>query len=192
MFLNTFMLHVIVLVIIFVPSIRPRLLHARSRSIAIETAVVVSRRTDVGDWWLLYMLARNMDPLIYRLERGVRQGDTISPKLFNAALENIFKELDWTSKGIIIDGERLNNLRFADDIALISDSIEDMIDMRLPAASARAVARLHQTAVVVSRRTDVGDWWLLYMLARNMDPLIYRELISELAKRLGEKPLPRA
>ncbi|KAG7303830.1 Innexin inx1 [Plutella xylostella] len=54
------------LVIICVPSIRARLLHARARSLAMETAVVVSTRTDVGDWWILYMLARNMDPLIYR------------------------------------------------------------------------------------------------------------------------------
>ncbi|GBP17239.1 Innexin inx1 [Eumeta japonica] len=53
------------LVIIFVPRVRPRLLHARSRSLPLEMAVAVSRRADVGDWWLLYMLARNMDPLIY-------------------------------------------------------------------------------------------------------------------------------
>ncbi|XP_063373735.1 innexin inx1 [Cydia amplana] len=60
------MLLVYRLIILFVPSIRPRLLHARSRSIAMETAASVSRRCDVGDWWLLYMLARNMDPIIYR------------------------------------------------------------------------------------------------------------------------------
>ncbi|CAB3259305.1 unnamed protein product [Arctia plantaginis] len=66
------------LVIIFVPSIRPRLLHARSRTLSRETAEVVSRRTDLGDWWLLYMLARNIDPLIYReliIEFAKRTGE---------------------------------------------------------------------------------------------------------------------
>lgn len=53
------------LVIIFVPKIRPRLLHARSRTLSRDMAERVSRHTDVGDWWLLYMLARNIDPLIY-------------------------------------------------------------------------------------------------------------------------------
>ncbi|XP_073957502.1 innexin inx1-like [Choristoneura fumiferana] len=54
------------MIIMCVPGIRPRLLHARSRSVAMETAWAVSRHLDVGDWWLLYMLARNMDPIIYR------------------------------------------------------------------------------------------------------------------------------
>ncbi|XP_073960723.1 uncharacterized protein [Choristoneura fumiferana] len=65
----------------------------------------------------------------FKLERGVRQGDTISPKLFNAALENIFRGLDWSNKGLVVDGERLSHLRFADDIALITDNVGDMVVM---------------------------------------------------------------
>lgn len=71
------------LVIIFVPSIRPRLLHARSRTLDMETAALVSRRTDIGDWWLLYMLARNIDPLIYReliCELAKRTGEKDGPR----------------------------------------------------------------------------------------------------------------
>ncbi|XP_050357652.1 innexin inx1 [Nymphalis io] len=71
------------LIIIFVPTVRPRLLHARARTIAMESAVVVSQRTDVGDWWLLYMLARNMDPLIYReliSELIKRMGEKSGPR----------------------------------------------------------------------------------------------------------------
>src|SRR5277367_5522719 len=65
------------------------------------------------------------------IQRGVRQGDTISPKLFNAGLEQIFRKLEWDSKGISINGEHLNHLRFADDIVLISnngDEIEEMLN----------------------------------------------------------------
>jgi hypothetical protein len=58
--------------------------------------------------------------------KGVRQGDTISPKLFTAGLENIFQSLSWEDKGISINGKRLNNLRFADDVALIGESLEDI------------------------------------------------------------------
>ncbi|KAM0735271.1 LINE-1 retrotransposable element ORF2 protein [Formica fusca] len=61
--------------------------------------------------------------------RGVRQGDTISPKLFTLALEDIFKNLKWEQKSINIDGKRLNHLRFADDIILISSGAGELESM---------------------------------------------------------------
>ncbi|KAG1670086.1 Exosome complex component MTR3 [Nymphon striatum] len=61
-----------------------------------------------------------------RLEKGVRQGDSISPKLFTACLENVFRGLNWTSKGIPINGDRLTNLRFADDVVLFSESPQEL------------------------------------------------------------------
>ena len=63
------------------------------------------------------------------IEKGVRKGDTISPKLFTAVLEEIFRKLDWEEKGININGERLSNLRFADDIVLTSEDPEEMKEM---------------------------------------------------------------
>jgi hypothetical protein len=54
------------IIIITVPKVRPRLLHARNRMVPQEVAAAISRKTDVGDWWILYMLGRNMDPIIYR------------------------------------------------------------------------------------------------------------------------------
>lgn len=60
------------------------------------------------------------------LGKGVRQGDTISPKLFTLALENVFKQLAWEEKGLNVDGIRLNHLRFADDVVLISTDIEEL------------------------------------------------------------------
>ena len=47
-----------------------------------------------------------------RIKRGVRQGDTISRKLFTATLESIFRRLNWENKGVKIDGEVLTKLRF--------------------------------------------------------------------------------
>ncbi|KAE9415501.1 hypothetical protein Angca_005176, partial [Angiostrongylus cantonensis] len=56
---------------------------------------------------------------------GVRQGDTISPKLFSAALQWIMKSLDWDEKGIRIDGKFLSNLRFAGEIAIFARSTSE-------------------------------------------------------------------
>lgn len=53
-------------VIIAVPAVRPFLLNARNRMVPREIAAAVSRKTDIGDWWILYMLGQNMDPIIYR------------------------------------------------------------------------------------------------------------------------------
>lgn len=53
-------------VILTCPSVRPRLLRARNRMVPQEVAQAIARKTDIGDWWILYMLGRNMDPLIYR------------------------------------------------------------------------------------------------------------------------------
>ena len=61
-----------------------------------------------------------------RIERGVRQGDTLSPKIFTAAMEEIFKKADLQDQGINIDGEWLTDLRFADDVALTTRSVKDM------------------------------------------------------------------
>ncbi|WKX95020.1 hypothetical protein Q1695_011906 [Nippostrongylus brasiliensis] len=40
------------------------------------------------------------------IEKGVRQGDTISPKLFTAALQDAMKNLDWDAKGYPVDAQQ--------------------------------------------------------------------------------------
>ena len=60
------------------------------------------------------------------LQRGVRQGDVISPKLFTSALEDAFKLLEWQGFGININGEYITHLRFADDIVVMAESLEDL------------------------------------------------------------------
>ncbi len=74
------------------------------------------------------------------IRKGVRQGDTISPKLFTACLEEIFKKLEWDEMGLKIDGEYLNNPTFADDIVLQSNSWEDLEEM---------ISDLHRESVQV-------------------------------------------
>ena len=58
--------------------------------------------------------------------RGVRQGDPISPKVFTATIQGVFQNAQLEEKGINIDGEKLSNLRFPDDVALTTEDVRDM------------------------------------------------------------------
>ncbi|KAA0201477.1 hypothetical protein HAZT_HAZT007217 [Hyalella azteca] len=33
-------------------------------------------------------------------------------------------------------------------------------------------------------KTRIGDWWILYVLSKNIDPLIYKDIMSKLAKEI--------
>lgn len=65
----------------------------------------------------------------FKIRRGVRQGDPLSPNMFNCVLEDIIRELNWEECGVIVNGKRINNLRFADDIILIATSASEIQKM---------------------------------------------------------------
>lgn len=39
----------------------------------------------------------------------------------------------------------------------------------------------------ISRKCQIGDWFVLYQLGKNIDPLVYKELVADLAKKLEGK-----
>ncbi|MFH4984705.1 hypothetical protein AB6A40_011414, partial [Gnathostoma spinigerum] len=69
-------------------------------------------------------------PIKIPIAKGVRQGDTISPKLFAACLESVFRKISWRG-GINIDGEVLTHLRFADDIVILANDTQTAQEMLL-------------------------------------------------------------
>ena len=87
----------------------------------------------------------------FKILRGTKQGDSISPPLFNAVLERIMKKIKplWKREkpGLDLgDGHCLQNLRFADDVLLFGTSlkqVERMINTNLVEESVKAGLQLH-------------------------------------------------
>ena len=61
-----------------------------------------------------------------RVNRGIFQGDSLSPLLFVLCLFPLSTLLRQTSKGFIIDGSVISHLLYMDDLKLYAKSEEDM------------------------------------------------------------------
>jgi exonuclease III len=94
----------------------------------------------------------------FYIQKGVKQGDPLSPMLFNAALEAIFRQLKWEKLGVCVEGTYLNNLRFADDIVLVAKSLQQMKVMisNLAEESKRAGLTMNpsKTFLMTNRRKE--------------------------------------
>ncbi|KAH7713984.1 hypothetical protein AAVH_18661 [Aphelenchoides avenae] len=97
------------------------------------------------------------NPVTIPIKRGVRQGDTISPKLFTAALDEVIQPLGWETRkgcGITIEGRKLTHLRFADDIVLIGGTIKEV---------ERRLAELNRASEAVGLRINRSKTkWMSY------------------------------
>ena len=64
----------------------------------------------------------------FQIVKGVRQGYTLSPCLFNSYAEDIMRNagLEEVQAGIKIAGRNINNLRYADDTTLMAESEEEL------------------------------------------------------------------
>lgn len=62
----------------------------------------------------------------YKLSCGVRQGGLTSPVLFNLYVNDLIEELSSTRVGCRIGGVSLNNISYADDMVLLSPSVNGL------------------------------------------------------------------
>ncbi|KAF5280643.1 hypothetical protein FQA39_LY05291 [Lamprigera yunnana] len=67
MFLATLLTILLIyrILIISMPKFRPRILHSKNRGVPMEVCEAVTRKIDLGDWWILLMLGTNLDPRIF-------------------------------------------------------------------------------------------------------------------------------
>ena len=127
-------------------------------------------------------LHKESEPIFIR--RGVRQGDTMSPKLFVATLEEIFKRLNWDNKGINVNGKKLNHLRFADDIVIISRDTAELEEM---------LSDLNNESRKVGLKMNMSKTKVMFnMYADNKEMKIGSETLEEVSKYtyLGQEIWP--
>ncbi|VEN34613.1 unnamed protein product [Callosobruchus maculatus] len=59
--------------------------------------------------------------------------------------------------------------------------------MRLYLLRAKCRIASSDQVETIANKCEVGDWFVLYQLGKNIDPLIFKEVMSDLAKKLEGK-----
>lgn len=62
-----------------------------------------------------------------------------------------------------------------------------MPKFRLLLLRARSRLAPQDEVETITKKCQIGDWFVLYQLGKNIDPLIFKELVSDLAKKLDGK-----
>lgn len=79
----------------------------------------------------------------------------------------------------------LSGLTLGYRAAVVATSKVRMILLR-----ARSRLSSQDEIMIIANKYQIGDWFVLYQLGKNIDPLIYRKLISDLATALqGKQPV---
>lgn len=73
-----------------IPSLRPRLMHQHNRAVELGVLETFCKKTSLGDWWIMYVLSYNIDPLVYSdiMTKLAKEIETESSNNANNALEN--------------------------------------------------------------------------------------------------------
>ncbi|XKL68592.1 hypothetical protein PGB90_004083 [Kerria lacca] len=61
-----------------------------------------------------------------RIQKGVRQGCSLSPIFFNLFIEKVIEEMNERKSGVSIQGQKVRTIRFADDIAILEESEKEL------------------------------------------------------------------
>ncbi|KAK6761846.1 hypothetical protein RB195_022798 [Necator americanus] len=146
---------------------------------SVETEAVMEALDNQGNFDIL------QEYIIIDVKRVVRQGDTISPKIFTATLETALRKLEWDDVGVKVDGRQLYHLRFADDIVLITPSISQA--KRMP-------TEFDETCGCIGLQLNLQRMSLGCPIhaQRNEHIRMHQLRLSGLGNKHEEQPAPRA
>ena len=98
----------------------------------------------------------------FQIGKGVRQGCTLSPCLFNLHAEYIMTNagLDEAQAGIKIAGRNINNLRYADDTILMSEREEELksLLMKVKEESEKVGIKLNIQKIKIMASSPITSW----------------------------------
>ena len=90
----------------------------------------------------------------------MQQDCVLSPTLFNLYTEKIFNKSD-ELPGYVVGGENLNNLRYADDTALLAESesaLQDIVDVVRQNSEEKGLSmNVQNTKTTVICRNETSD-----------------------------------
>ena len=98
----------------------------------------------------------------FQIGKGVHQGCTLSPCLFNFYAEYIMRNagLDEAQAGIKIAGRNINNLRYADDTTLMTESEEELKSflMKVKEESEKVSLKLNIQKTKIMASGPITSW----------------------------------
>uniref|UniRef100_A0A803TQ47 ribonuclease H n=1 Tax=Anolis carolinensis TaxID=28377 RepID=A0A803TQ47_ANOCA len=98
----------------------------------------------------------------FKIGKGVWQGCILSPSLFNSYAEHIMRHagLEESKAGVKIAGRNINNLRYADDTTLMTESEEELRSLitKVKEESAKAGLQLNVKKTKIMATTSIDNW----------------------------------
>ena len=113
----------------------------------------------------------------FRIGKGVRQGCTLSPRLFNFYAEYIMPNarLDKAQTGIKIAERNINNLRYTDDTTLTARSNEELksLLMKVKEESEKVGLKFNIQKTKIMASSPVTSWQIDGEMMENVRDFIF-------------------
>ena len=96
----------------------------------------------------------------FQIGKGVRQGCILSPCLFNFYAEYIMRNtgLEEAPAGIKIAGRNINNLKYADDTTLMTESEEELKSLLMKEESEKVGLKLNIQKTKIMASGPITSW----------------------------------